>query len=164
MVDRRKEEEYGTESMERRSAPYEEREKEELELLAETGARNWILFKQPKNQAGYNRLKKEIKKKPRRGGYLLEGYHPLVVKIDNAGTTMQRLMQLKKKQCVLVCYDMDEATKALATKDQRLADLVTYLESDGKTLKELKESKASAKKIQDDLKKARAKKEAEKNE
>lgn len=162
MVDRRKEEEYGTESMERRALPYEKREQAELDDLRELGQKNWILFKQPKNQAGYNRLKKETKKKPRKGAYLLEGFHPLVVKIGNAGTTMQRLMQLTKKGCELVCYDMTPELKATAREDQRISDLVTYLEGHGKTVLEVVEAKASAKKIQDDFEKAKKAKEEEK--
>ena len=54
MVDRRKEEEYGTESKERRSRDYDVREKEELDYIRETGLKNWILFKQPKNKASYS--------------------------------------------------------------------------------------------------------------
>lgn len=153
--------EFTTESMERRNRPYEVREKEELEYLKESNKTDWILLKQPKNQAGYERTKTALKQKPRRGSYMIQGFSPLVLKIGNAGTTMAYIMSKVKLGCELVCYDVSPETRATAGSDQRISDILSYIEAHGKTYKELTEAKASSKKIKDEFKKAKESKKDE---
>jgi flagellar motor switch/type III secretory pathway protein FliN len=155
----REQKEYTNESMERRTRAYEIREQEELEHLADMQKTNWLLFKQPLNQAGYLRLNTTKKQKIKKGAYIAESFNPLVVELGEASTTIHRLMQLNKKGCVLVCYKIDNAVKATAVNDQRISDVLAYLDSqNGKTLEEIKEASASAEKTRKEFEEAKQKK------
>lgn len=147
---------YTTESMNRREkTSYEDKEKETLQYIKDHGITDWILLRQKNNQSDYRRLRTAKRRKPAEGSYMLEADSCLLLTLDSAGVTMNYLMQLERKKNIIRCYDIREETKKLSGNDQRIADIINYLEVHGRTVLELKESEASAKKIQEDFEKAK---------
>jgi hypothetical protein len=147
---------YGNESQQRREVSYEEKEKEVLEDLEERGKTDYIVLRQPKNKMEYVHSKKRLRsKKALKGGaYFQRSDVPLVLFLNNSVTCNDYLLTLIKKGCELKEFKLSEATKESANKDQRIKGIVSYLEAQSQTIKLLKESRESARKIQEDFKKA----------